>query len=913
MADIDQLWQATFDADNLDGFEPGATYKPPAGTLVPALIEVALSAPSPQPEEAYEVIGEIGRGGMGVVYRARQTRLDREVALKSALQNDAGHRSKFVAEARVTAILDHPNIVPVHDLVPSGAGVAMAMKLVEGTPWNRLLHPMTELERIHAFTLDPEDHLDFLISVCHAVAFAHNRGFVHCDLKPENVMIGNFGEVVVMDWGCSLDLGARTDDERITQEASTIRRPFGTPAYMAPELALGLGESIGPWTDVYLLGAMLYEILCGKPPHVGKNFGEVLRRAAGGHPPDFPPDVPDMLVEVVRTAMNPDPEARYQEVSIFQAALSEYLEARASLQISRRASAVLERCEQRLSSISSADDRNALYIDLHEAVAGFAQAEMMWSRNAEARAGQEHTRRLITETALANGDLGLAQANAVRLPESDAGLQARVEMAVAERQRERRTARYVRVGLVASLATIALVSAVGLWIVMAERTIAQDSLALAEERLGEIRRLADVKRLLDQEQQADDLWPALPDKVAALTLWLQRSDELIGRLPQHEQQLSALVASGLDTDEARWEAHTLEELVAGLQRLRDVLLPDVTARHAFAKSVRKHSIDDRRAEWDAAIAAVASSPQYAGLPIKAQLGLVPLGADPDTGLQEFVHLASGDVPSRGPNGHLAPTQGMGIVFVLIPGGSFHMGAVPGKGADNLDPSAKDIEGPVHAVTLGPFFLSKYEMTQDQWTRLSGANPAAYRPGEVKGDKVHTLMHPVEQVRWAESIELLGRVDLTLPTEAQWEYGARAGTRTVFWTGDPPQSLQGAANLGDVYARDNGGPGSWHYEPFLNDGYVVHSPVGLFRANAFGLHDTAGNVWEWCADRFGAYTLATAPVDGARQAPADGPQVFRGGGFRASVEHARSADRYSLYAAEYRAYDVGLRPARRLDP
>jgi formylglycine-generating enzyme required for sulfatase activity len=260
---------------------------------------------------------------------------------------------------------------------------------------------------------------------------------------------------------------------------------------------------------------------------------------------------------------------------------------------------------------------------------------------------------------------------------------------------------------------------------------------------------------------------------------------------------------------------------------------------------------------------------------------------------------------------------MGVVLVLLPGGAFSMGVTQPTdkrplGTPNVDPGARSSEGPVHEIVLAPFFMGKHELTQGQWRRFTGDNPAAYLPGSEFGGRKVTLAHPVEQVRWREARAVLQHMDLRLPTEAQWEYASRAGATTVYWTGDHKRSLRGAVNIADRYCMTHEGPGSWRYEDWLDDGYTVHAPVGTYRANAFGLHDTAGNVWEWVEDRYGGFDLPVRSGDGLRASPEGAPRVFRGGGFRAAKVHARSADRYSLYAHEFRAYDVGVRAARRVD-
>ena len=224
----------------------------------------------------YEIISTLGRGGMGVVYLARDTALDREVALK-IFDRPPGEAN----EARIIARLEHPGIVPVHDFgeLPDGR-LFYAMKRVRGD----------RLDRWMAAGRDITERLAVFLRVCEAVAFAHAHGVVHRDLKPENVMVGEFGEVLVLDWGVALendnaDCGLRIADSVV-----------GTPEYMAPEQARG-DAVVDQRADVFALGAMLADITRGVAP----------------------------LVAVAQKAQAEDAAHRYQSVPALAAEVNRYL------------------------------------------------------------------------------------------------------------------------------------------------------------------------------------------------------------------------------------------------------------------------------------------------------------------------------------------------------------------------------------------------------------------------------------------------------------------------------------------------------------------------------------------------------------------------------------------------------------
>jgi formylglycine-generating enzyme required for sulfatase activity/serine/threonine protein kinase len=399
--------------------------------------------------------------------------------------------------------------------------------------------------------------------------------------------------------------------------------------------------------------------------------------------------------------------------------------------------------------------------------------------------------------------------------------------------------------------------------------------------------------------------------------------EITARIAELEAEISVRPEWLFADAQDKWWHNQLEKLVSGLESFSNEktgLFSDGTSlehgwglkkRLAFAVTLRDGFAGGQYAEaWSEAMPKLEAA--YPGLTLTPQIGLVPIGPDPESKLWEFAHLATGEPAVRGPDGKLVLKEETGLVFVLLPGGPFQMGAQKGDpSGPNYDPQAEGNEGPVHPVTLSAFFLSKYEMTQGQWQRFTGRNPSDYRP---PGGLAPSLLHPVEQVSWTTCMETCERLGLSLPSEAQWEYGARAGTTSVWWTGSERDSLLGAVNLADQAAARAGAPWSdikdW---PELDDGYAVHAPVNQFRGNAFGLHNVHGNVWEWCLDGYDSGFYGR-PASKDPWSPPKGSsiRVIRGGSFDNAASYARSANR-PVATPELADGHLGLRPIRRISP
>lgn len=417
----------------------------------------------------YAIINQIGRGGMGVVYAAQQKALRRRVAVKT-LKRDIGQREgdrvKFLSEAVITGHLDHPNIVPIHELGQTEDGTLFySMKCVTGTEWHKVIRNKSEVE-----------NLEILLKVADAVAFAHSRNVIHRDLKPENVMLGEFGEVLVMDWGLAVDLNRK---EEFTMG--------GTPAYMAPEMAKGPLERIGKCSDIYLLGAMLYEIVTGFPPHAASTVTECLVAAAQNV--IVRSDTTNRLKNIALKAMATSPKLRFNSVAMFQDEIRKYQSTAQSIELANNAQKDLESAKE-----------SGNYELFSRALFGFEDALKLWSENDVAVNGIREARQEYARCALNQSDYDLGLQLVSPEDPDDEPIHAELVEAKARAERVTRNAKVARWVAVGSLLFALIGASVGMFVINEQKQVAIALRSQAEESAKEARAAEQVAR--DAEQDA---------------------------------------------------------------------------------------------------------------------------------------------------------------------------------------------------------------------------------------------------------------------------------------------------------------------------------------------------------------------------------------------------------------------------
>lgn len=369
----------------------------------------------------FRILRPHAHGGLGEVHVARDEELGREVAVKEILARHAANadlRSRFVLEAEITGNLEHPGIVPVYGLGTNADGRPFyAMRFIQGDS----LREAIAAYHHDAPTLDPAARrlslrklLGRFIDVCEAIAYAHSRGVLHRDLKPDNVMLGRYGETLILDWGLAKPLARRAEGGTApaegleaglaplsgsSHEPTAAGQVLGTPAYMSPEQARGELDRLGPATDTYSLGATLYCLLTGQAPVTGATVQEVLEKVIRGEVPpprSIRPDVPRPLEAICLKALAARPEDRYPSARILAEEIEHWL---ADEPVTAHHESLAERVGRWMRRHRAATQAAASALAVIAVVATVAALLINSARQVTARAlGAEHAARLA-ETA----------------------------------------------------------------------------------------------------------------------------------------------------------------------------------------------------------------------------------------------------------------------------------------------------------------------------------------------------------------------------------------------------------------------------------------------------------------------------------------------------------------------------------
>ena len=721
----------------------------------------------PIPEGPGTVIGpyklheHIGEGGFGVVYLAEQLKpVRRRVALKIIKPGMDSKQviARFEAERQALALMDHPNIARVLDAGATESGRPyFVMELVKG---------VAIIEYCDQCNLTTRERLELFISVCQAIQHAHQKGIIHRDVKPSNVMIAmQNGEATpkVIDFGV-----AKAINQRLTEHTLYTRfgQMVGTPMYMSPEQAEMSPIEVDTRSDIYSLGVLLYELLIGATPFDKKRLSEASY---------------DELRRIICEEQPPPPSSRLSTLGDMAARIAEHrrTDPRKLNQLVRGdldwiVMKALEKDRTRRYETADGLARDIeRYLGEEPVEARPPSAAYRFRRFARRNRGYVTAAAAVFLALVA----GLVDTTLQYLRAEDARMAESRQRVLAE-QRETEA--------------------------IAAREGERMQHALADQRYEEIIRLADLKRLADARAAADSLWPAHPEKIETMQASLEaQAAPLRDNLPKHEATLSTLRDQALEydpeqqkhdrathpkaaeltgqeqrlaelqkeLDDARAEesedaeakakkteelertvaetAQSISELQGAVKERRTWKLPDdqtqwqhdalaglvedlkafvdpdpkkgtlasVQERLDFAGSIEDRSITgtEAAAKWAEAIADIAQLEVYGGLQLTPQIGLLPLRRDPRSGLWEFRHIQTGSKPGENPDAEAVNpwilNEDTGLVFVLIPGGTFWMGAQKDDPeGHNYDPQADSNESPVHEVTLTAFFVSKYEMT-----------------------------------------------------------------------------------------------------------------------------------------------------------------------------------------------------------
>ncbi len=861
----------------------------------------------------YRLLTKIGEGGMGEVWIAEQREpVHRRVAIKLVREglDSAAILQRFERERQALALMNHPSIASIFDAGQTADGRPyFVMEYVDGTP----LVEFCERER-----LDIDERIRIFCQVCQAVHHAHQKGVMHRDLKPANILVYRDGEGIkpkLIDFGLARSALPFAKQDFVTLPGNLL----GTPEYMSPEQVARGDSHVDTRSDIYSLGVVLFELVTSQLPYDVGDF-----RSKGLF----------YLQKVITEGECPLPSQRVSALAgtgqhVFCCGLDAGgLARRLRGELDWIVMRALEKQPSRRYA-SAADFGRDLENHLTNGPV-LAARPTTWYRLK--KIGSRHRGALVLSVglfvALAVG-LVLAQRNERRAIKSEA--ETKRLLVVLEKERFPVLLRsLVEEEHELWPARPELIPMLEAWLERANAVL--DQSAVQRRELAQLRSRAST---------ADERASAI---ASDLRLFRQRLDEQLARYAklrtaQGERYRSVRERVRLDLDASYREIQKRERLVlAGevftfasfedslrhRESTRIVMLLDafeepergalarIRDRLVLAENVGRHLVDDAPL-WRDARERLSQRDGFEAFTGQAVAGLVPLGPDPRSRLEEFAALETGIPPQR-IDGKLSVLPQSAAVFVLLPAARFAPGAVRDPSAKRHDPDAVPDEAPLEQVDLDAFFMSKYELTQAQWERMTGETPSYYRE---RSGEANEGRRPVENITAIDAERRLARRGMLLPSEAQWEYACRASTDSPWYVSKAALVTHAHLVLDPISGFD---VTPWQLRERA-DLLAARLPktVGSLLPNDFGLHDMHGNLAEWTRDAYRDYSSPRRPGDGAFELEPEGRllspeaeevlrhvRVLRGGSFTMLAKFARSASRVQL-AAEVASGIVGIRP------
>ena len=840
----------------------------------------------------YEIIEELGRGGFATVYRALDTTLEREVALKvldPLLMRDEHWVARFHDEARAVARLRHPRIVTIHEIGEGGGRLYIAMELIEGGGLDRLI-----AER---GGLGWDQTLDMLAQVADALDHAHGQGILHRDLKPSNILLDPQVGAVLTDFGFARLVSGSS------LSVSLSGGVIGTPQYIAPEV--WENQTPGRAGDVYALGCVLFEMLTGETLFEGNNTPAVMRAHFKplALPEAWPEGVPEGVSGVLQRALAQEPAERYQSAGELVGALGTLtIDELAEPYELLEAAVASARWDEAIGLATEIRAQDPGYCD----VAGLEERALR-GREAAARSEQAAMWREEAEHALAEGDRTGARV----------AVQHWLEMAPEDAQAEALLARLRAVedagaALTSSPEPQAVAPAAALLIPM-----------MGEEK-GEIPPEAGVgaRTSPGAKMRSLPLWVWLVGAAAGI-IGVAILATVFVVLPRLRSRPSPVLTDVPATVEVGAVAVEATKVVTATVSATEAALEEAGSlgftldSPADGATIPAGPVQFLWA-WsgpapDAAVEFAVNSDQgelcRAGPDAVTCEGVVQKGVD----YEWWVEYVAGGLRAHESDHRLLQVAAAaggnslgdtwtrppdGTVMVYVPSGEFQMGSENGD----------SFEQPVHTVALDGFWIDQTEVTNDQYRDCVEAGECDAPltcdwggPTYANGSKAD---HPVVCVDWPDAEAYCEWAGGRLPTEAEWEYAARGPDANIYPWGADFNCARG--NFDDETEIDDyvvpGGAGC--------DGYNETAPVGSFPQGTSwcGALDMAGNVWEWAWDWYDEEYYATSPLRDP-QGPSSGTiRIVRGGSWDVGPNFPRGALRVGG-SPDDSGNDLGFRCAR----